>query len=686
MNNETKMQLEKQQNELFELQQHRRAHHALLALAGVVTLITYLAFGGHLHLGNPLYWSSYFDKGYSAIFGFVFYLVIVVLTGVFLAWVKHFAYLHFSKFGKTSSIVFTLIAFALLAEFFSSTANQDSKSEVHLEHNSAYQNIIKKDSSTAVSVDSALAGQIADASFKMERCKRLLAEGSVKDCNNSSARLDALKDQQRMVLEASKSNALAEKKIDNDREDKLKADSYNASIVMLAQFYSSLFGNNYEYYIKAANLTMMLIIAIAFEILHAFLITAKMQMDAQIDGLISSVGKMRDTADRGDYNHYASASRPASAPLFRYQQPDNTSPNQSMNAPVSGFAERVKTAIGDEYLKANAAREQADMTIARTAGNGLDAIIRAATQQPDLADRATTQQPDLADRASHTSPSDLTDRVRSGSINRPTLDHKTAVSMISAQVRSQLDSGKLKPEQRPVEIACMVVNDQLAQIYPMPDLELTLIARSIIDNLTRNIPEPDRPNLTGQVGQVSLGQVGQVGQVDANLTEIEQKLSKSEEEKVRLQAQIEADRKAAEAEKVRLHLRQKLEEAKAAEAAAAAKAEADRAQKARAAAAAKAEAEAKSRAEAEAEAAERGKLTEEQINIAATVIADAVKAGQVDTLGFSNLAPLIKAAGLPKSSDTVRTLIKLGCKQLTGAGLVKKNPNAGNGKPDFIIA
>jgi hypothetical protein len=273
--------------------------------------------------------------------------------------------------------------------------------------------------------------------------------------------------------------------------------------------------------------------------------------------------------------------------------------------------------------------------------------------------------------------------------------------MISAQVRGQIDAGKVRHQLRHITVACELAYDQLGGIYPMPELDLNIVASALLDNLTRNMPEPDlawpdynltRPtapnNLTGQVGQVSPQPDLEMSK---KLADTEAKLAEMEAEKVRLAAKAEADRKAAEAEKVRLQAAAaKLAEAKAREAVAKARAEAQaKAQAeaaAREAAAAQAAADAQSRAAAQAEADERGKLTQAQIDLAAKVIADAIKAGQVQTLGFGNLAPLIKAAGLPKSSDTVRLLIKLACRKLTASGITAPNPNAGNGKPDFIIA
>ena len=78
-------------------------------------------------------------------------------------------------------------------------------------------------------------------------------------------------------------------------------------------------------------------------------------------------------------------------------------------------------------------------------------------------------------------------------------------------------------------------------------------------------------------------------------------------------------------------------------------------------------------------------FTEEQINAAAYAIKSAIENKQVNELGFNNLVEFIKAAGLPRSSDAIRALIKLGCRQLETTGLVKLNPNYSRGKSLYVI-
>ncbi|MEB4590237.1 hypothetical protein VSS37_04545, partial [Candidatus Thiothrix sp. Deng01] len=64
----------------------------------------------------------------------------------------------------------------------------------------------------------------------------------------------------------------------------------------------------------------------------------------------------------------------------------------------------------------------------------------------------------------------------------------------------------------------------------------------------------------------------------------------------------------------------------------------------------------------------------------------AILSGQVTGLGRATLKPVLAGAGLPRSTDAVKVLIKWGCTDLIETGLVSRNPEPGNGKPEFVIA
>ena len=199
MDNIKKTELNHLQVDLADEMSHYSQFKALLVLAFIVTLISYLLFSGHLKLGNPLYWGEYFNKGYVTIAAFIFMLISVILLGVFLAWVKHFAYNHFTTYRAIAGVMITLVGFALLAEMFAALEDQKAKADIQLESNSAYQATIAPVGS-GISTSPSLSADIAAASQKLARCKANLGKPGYKHCDGDKAKLDALEKQQHIDL------------------------------------------------------------------------------------------------------------------------------------------------------------------------------------------------------------------------------------------------------------------------------------------------------------------------------------------------------------------------------------------------------------------------------------------------------------------------------------------------------
>ncbi|HRJ95005.1 hypothetical protein [uncultured Thiothrix sp.] len=326
MDNIKKTELNHLQADLADEMSHYAQFKALLVLAFIVTLISYLLFSGHLKLGNPLYWGEYFNKGAVTIAAFVFMLVSVILLGVFLAWVKHFAYNHFTTYRAIAGVMITLVGFALLAEMFAALEDQKAKADIQLEGNSAYQATIAPTGSS-ISASPTLAADIAAASQKLARCKANLGKPGYKHCDGDKAKLDALENQQTAALNAQVAASSETQKLRYERQDQMKADAHNDFIVGLAQFYAALFGDGtekaYVAFISWGNITLMLIIAIAFERLHAFLIEAGRNIKGNIRGLEQSIAQMQESTSPLAHNKHLP---PVGIPLFKHQQAGNHSP------------------------------------------------------------------------------------------------------------------------------------------------------------------------------------------------------------------------------------------------------------------------------------------------------------------------------------------------------------------------
>ncbi|MBJ6609972.1 MAG: hypothetical protein JG718_06400 [Candidatus Thiothrix moscowensis] len=353
----------------------------LLKLAMVLTGLLYFMFEKHLFLGDAITWAAYFQEWHSAL-DFLLMFVIVVMSAVFLAWVKHHAYLHFGLYGSIGLIVFTVIGFALFAEFFSSSASQDTKSRVLLANDAAYQATL----APAATVPAApLLGGSSEAIARAEqnhaRCMANLGKPGYPHCNGDKAKLDSLKAEEAANRQAAKDIAIqsniATEQMRNERQDKLKADSYNAVIVSMARFLGSMTGTSYTDHIKAATVLTMLLVAVAFEILHHFLSHAKERAQnaryalelelAKYSGLalpekpdsvlpptdggfkqsgIGFTAPIGNTAKLGNAEavtqHTGRADTVTSAPLFKYQQPEQAAEPEAEKQPF-GFIPR-KTA------------------------------------------------------------------------------------------------------------------------------------------------------------------------------------------------------------------------------------------------------------------------------------------------------------------------------------------------------
>ena len=363
--------IQQKKRDILERQLHEHRNHEqrslfLLKMGFILTFLLYLGFNFHLYLGDPATWIHYFQN-WQAISGFAFYSLIVVLMALFLAWVKHHAYLHFGLYGSIALIVTTVIGFALFAEFFSSSANQDAKSNLLLENNAAYKqtliNPISAIQTAPLITNSNLNNALSEASQRLARCQENLRMGTEKHCKGDAAKLQALKQQQADAHQLAATTAQAQAQaqaqavaatlqLNHTRQDKLKADSYNPVVVMLARLMGSISGSDYTQHIKAAVVLIMLIVAVAFEILHHFLSGSKERasqavIDLELElarlygtepPLASSQPTIKDSSFK-DSGIGFTAPLTAQAPRFKYQRDTPVTPvhRDTQVQPARGF-------------------------------------------------------------------------------------------------------------------------------------------------------------------------------------------------------------------------------------------------------------------------------------------------------------------------------------------------------------
>lgn len=288
-------QLDIMQRQLDQHRTHEERGLLLLKLGFLLTFLLYLLFNQHLYLGDALSWSAYF-KDAASIFGFVFTVAIVVLMALFLSWVKHHAYLHFGFFGSVATVVCTVIGFALFAEFFSSSANQDVKASVLLERNSAYQHTLTNEGNIPSMANTGLIVSIANAEQKLARCEENLKLGKEKHCNGDRAKVAALRGSEQSANQAQAQANIERDKLKYERQDELKAQSYNPVILTLARFLAGETGD-YKDSLKTAVVLITLFVAVCFEILHHFLSKTHGASVRAIEDLELAIAKYSDQSD-----------------------------------------------------------------------------------------------------------------------------------------------------------------------------------------------------------------------------------------------------------------------------------------------------------------------------------------------------------------------------------------------------
>ena len=289
------------ETELNDSQVSEKRNAALLKLGFVLTFLLYLIFNQHLYLGDATGWSEYLKDG-ASMSGFVFLMTITVLMALFLAGVKHHLYLHFGVAGQVLYVVVLLIGFALLAEMFSTSASQDVKSRIMLSKDEAYQQTLKNSATPAILGDSKLTGDIATARRKLAQCRERLKQGREPHCKGSAATFHSLMESERKLMTAQKQISVEEQKINHDRQDKLKADSYNPVVVSTAKMLAGMFAGEYGDYVKQAIMVLMMIVAITFEVLHHFLSKVHGETKRHINEMTLQLASMDDRQQQENWS------------------------------------------------------------------------------------------------------------------------------------------------------------------------------------------------------------------------------------------------------------------------------------------------------------------------------------------------------------------------------------------------
>lgn len=235
----------------------------------VATYFIYFSFTSIIFAGVPVWHlQDYIFANSTNVIGLTWALVTVFTVPLALSLAKHFNYQAIAKSSlerhkhRSLVIVHSIILLALISglyyEAISASSNLQAKAFHAVENSKAGESILN----TTVSSSStgAIAGLIADAEFKLVTCQRLLKEGKVKDCDNSTAKLNSLKQQaqaERDSLASANVAAIGAKQeaLSKERaEHALPAAKYAAELVAMSN--------------DAGTMIIVIIAALFFELIH----------------------------------------------------------------------------------------------------------------------------------------------------------------------------------------------------------------------------------------------------------------------------------------------------------------------------------------------------------------------------------------------------------------------------------
>lgn len=252
----------------------------------VSTWIIYLMFAAAMY-GAPLWvLQAFFGANAGNYVAIIVIGLFLVALPTALAMGKHSGYKALSKRGIDPRWMGAIIAFFIASgiyfEMTSATSQQQEKAHQAVENSNAGKAIMGTTVSTGTS---AYASLLADAEFKLVACQRKLSEGKVKDCANSTAKVNSLKEQSaadRQAAITANTAAITAKQsaLDKERE---------AHALPIAKSFAELFGST----IATGAVIAALIAALIFEISHSLTIYNEWRLKLEIDRLEGNFKRLK---------------------------------------------------------------------------------------------------------------------------------------------------------------------------------------------------------------------------------------------------------------------------------------------------------------------------------------------------------------------------------------------------------
>ncbi|MDX9988335.1 hypothetical protein [Thiothrix unzii] len=560
--------------------------------------------------------------------------------GFHMTWGQRFAMTLFASAG-------------ILFELFSATSNQQ-----HISNNAAEQAGLLKPAvvgSVAINTPPALAETLMKAQANLNNCGELLKQGRVKDCQFSQGKVTGAERAIQMANETAVT-------INGDMVDKTNAHNEK----LLERFDKPMFkvvgkavgGDTHD-----GMLVAVAVMITIFELQHILAVFA-----------------------------YGNALRRMNADKLAKRPEDETRPAaqalpgsafNSAKQTVNEYATKAAENIATENAKAQYARANAY----NVAGDALDnAVLKVSggfKQSPEQRQNALNLA-GMANPASALTSTTYRQALRNGSdrFEDMPLDQLTHTAATLPHDQHHGRTGARNPALGTAEEHFSIPLSSVATppfrcLNSVVDNENSTTAATSDNGGNEN---PAMPDVLEKVAFLEQKIASQKAEMEAKQREAD---NERQQLQVNAQAKLEAERdernraEAARESEIRQREAAAAQEARQREDAIRQRAEEAAATAARELAAAEALA---------AERAERGALTDEQIELATAVIRTAIVEGHIKKVGTPQVSPILKAAGLPTGAEIQRVLHKLACKQLEVEKLVIQNPNRANGQPLYLIA
>lgn len=269
--------------EIEEVNQELKVVGWAYKLAFVGTFVVYFVFIWMMYVSDMWGFSSWIAKNQSEVLALIVYMVLAVTLPFAMALIKEIGYQHFAKYPNPLSLIITVVgilAFAgVVYEAISSSSQQQHISHSNAENSKTFNAI--SGSNATVATGGAYAGRIAKAEQRLASCEKKVASGAWSDCAESEANLKSLLGSEKRAQQAAQDASIAAIETKTKAISDLKEESYKPVYKAIR--------DGFDVTIAIAVMSVMVFVAVIFEISHLLLILFQSQKIQRREGLKQSL-------------------------------------------------------------------------------------------------------------------------------------------------------------------------------------------------------------------------------------------------------------------------------------------------------------------------------------------------------------------------------------------------------------